>query len=131
MTMDPHERPTTSHEQHEDHAQRIVQSLASTLARSSSWMRFVAILTILGAIASLIQSWWNLFLIWLPIWTSGLLLIAANAVDNASRGSRESELERALDRLRLYFKVSGVTLLISLILVVVALFIAIPLSMGM
>jgi hypothetical protein len=51
-------------------------------------------------------------------------------VASASSTGKEAELVEALDRLRLYFLISGVVTLIALVLVVIGMFAGVPLDVG-
>ena len=107
-----------------------VRRVSMPLAAAASWMKFLAVLTIAGAVLSVIASLWSLLFVWLPIWSSVLLYRAATRVASASSSGNEAELVEALDRLRLYFLISGVVTLIALILVVVGMFAGVPLDLG-
>jgi hypothetical protein len=56
--------------------------------------------------------------------------MAAMRVTSACSTGKEAELVEALDRLRLYFLISGVVTLIALVLVVVGMFAGVPLDVG-
>jgi len=107
-----------------------VRRVSMPLAAAASWMKFLAVLTIAGAVLSVIASLWSLLFVWLPIWSSVLLYRAATRVASASSSGNEAELVEALDRLRLYFLISGVVTLIALVLVVVGMFAGVPLDLG-
>jgi len=108
------------------HVQRI-KLISTTLSSASGWMQFVAVLSIIGAVLSVINSIYNLLIIWLPIWTAVLLFQAASQASSAALSGNDADLDHALNRLRLYFKISGVVALISLILAFLGLCVAVPL----
>jgi hypothetical protein len=107
-----------------------IRKVSMPLAAAASWMKFLAVLTIAGAVLSVIASLWSLLFVWLPIWSSVLLYTAATRVASACSTGKEAELVTALDRLRLYFLISGVVTLIALVLVVVGMFAGVPLDVG-
>jgi hypothetical protein len=107
-----------------------IRRVSVPLAAASGWMKFLAVLTIAGAVLSVVASLWSLLIVWLPIWSSVLLYAAATRVTNASSTGNETELVAALDRLRLYFLISGVVTLIALVLIVVGMFVGVPLDVG-
>jgi hypothetical protein len=107
-----------------------IREVSMPLAAAASWMKFLAVLTIAGAVLSVISSLWSLLFVWLPIWSSALLYMAATRVASACSTGKEAELVEALDRLRLYFLISGVVTLIALVLVVVGMFAGVPLDVG-
>jgi hypothetical protein len=106
-----------------------IRKVSMPLAAAANWMKFLAVLTIAGAVLSVIASLWSLLFVWLPIWSSVLLYMAATRVANACSTGKEAELVEALDRLRLYFLISGVVTLIALVLVVVGMFAGVPIDM--
>jgi hypothetical protein len=107
-----------------------VRRVSMPLAAAARWIKFLAVLTIAGGVLSVIASLWSLVFVWLPIWSSVLLYMAATRVTSASSTGKEAELVEALDRLRLYFLISGVVTLIALVLVVVGMFAGVPLDVG-
>jgi hypothetical protein len=107
-----------------------VRRVSMPLAAAARWIKFLAVLTIAGGVLSVIASLWSLVFVWLPIWSSVLLYRAATRVTSASSSGNEAELVEALDRLRLYFLISGVVTLIALVLVVVGMFAGVPLDLG-
>jgi hypothetical protein len=107
-----------------------VRRVSMPLAAAARWIKFLAVLTIAGGVLSVIASLWSLVFVWLPIWSSVLLYMAATRVTSASSSGNEAELVEALDRLRLYFLISGVVTLIALVLVVVGMFAGVPLDLG-
>ena len=75
---------------------------------------------------SVISTWWTLFWMWLPIWLALLLRQAAHAARLAVHAGGEAKLTEALESVGLYFKISGVLALISLVLTIIGLFAALP-----
>jgi len=108
-----------------------IRRVSVPLAAAAGWMKFVAVLTIVAGVASVVASLWSLVFAWLPIWSSVLLYMAATRVTTAAATGKEEELVTALDRLRLYFLISGVVLLIALVLIVIGLFYGVPLNFGL
>ena len=114
----------------EQEAQRqLIRRAVYPLARAGGWMRFLAIVSVIGAIVSVISTWWTLFWMWLPIWLAALLWQAANAARLAAHAGGEAKLTEALESVGRYFKISGVLALISLVLTVIGLFFALPLML--
>jgi hypothetical protein len=107
-----------------------IRRVSMPLAAAARWIKFLAVLMIAGGVLSVIASLWSLVFVWLPIWSSVLLYMAATRVTSASSTGKEAELVEALDRLRLYFLISGVVTLIALVLVVVGMFAGVPLDVG-
>jgi hypothetical protein len=107
-----------------------IRRVSVPLAAAARWMKFVAVLTIVAGVASVVASLWSLVLAWLPIWSSVLLYSAATRVTTAAKDGKEDELVAALDKLRLYFLISGVVLLIAIILIVIGLASGVPVDLG-
>lgn len=76
----------------------------------SRWLRFVGVVTIGAAIPSVLSIVGIVFA-WLPIWLGVLLFQAGTA---ARRGSDE-ELIRMIERLRIYFIVQSVVIIVALV----------------
>ena len=103
-----------------------IRQVSNPLSRAGGWMKFVAVLSVISVIPALIYAWWYLLYLWLPVWTAVVLFQAATHVNKASLSGSETELSHALDRLRLYFKISGVVALIGLIFGGLSLVFAMP-----
>ena len=100
---------------------QMIQQLADPLARSKGWMQLLAVLSILyGVLVAL--SIVGLIIAWLPIWVGVVLWQAAGAADEAQRTGDEQAMRRALEKIKLYFTIMGVLIVISIILMVVAMF---------
>lgn len=81
----------------------------------SGWLRFMGVVTVGAALPSILTIVGILFA-WLPIWL-GILLFQAGS--SARRGSDE-ELIRMIERLRLYFIVQSVVIIVGLIAFAIA-----------
>lgn len=93
-----------------------VREISEPLARVSGWMTFVGVLTIIGAIVSVVASLWNLLFVWLPVWSSFLLFRAASRVSDARASGSQADVVEAMDSLRVYFLIAGVLALITVVL---------------
>ena len=137
------ERTLTVQECKAEHASRITQ-ISATLHQSSGWMKLIAVTGIIGVAFSLINGLWTMGvvggsgLIWvllslvlsiIPVWTAVLLFRAATHVSRAASAGDDMELDHSLDQLRLYFKITGVLVLISLILTVAGVVFGIPIAL--
>lgn len=97
----------------------VVRRFAAPLARASGWMKFVAVLAIVGG-ALYVLTIVGIVVAWIPIWLGVLLWQAADAASRAEAEGDAALLDRALDRLRLLFTVYGVVALVGLALAVLA-----------
>jgi hypothetical protein len=95
-----------------DDRSEIVRQLSAPLASGRGWMKFLAILTILGGalqVLSIIGILWA----WLPIWLGVLLFQAATGMDQASIGGDAAAFVAAQGKLRLYFMIQGILIIIG------------------
>lgn len=84
----------------------------------SGWLKFLGIMNIIsGALTAL--SIWGIIIAWLPIWLGVLLLQAANRINSARFTQNRSELVTMMDKLRLYFVIQGILIIVTIALVIV------------
>jgi len=107
-----------------------IMHVSRSLANASGWMKFLAILSVLSAILSVVFSRWTVLWMWLPVWLAVLLWQAAGRAADASDSGDANELRESLDRIGRYFKISGILALLGLIGGIVSLFLAIPPMLG-
>ena len=123
----------TSHNPAQDKAasrQRLEQQIrwaSGPLGAAAGWMKFMAVLTILGGVFSLLTSffairaiWWTLPVAGFSIWYGILLYSAGSAAESAAFSGGASDLHTALRKTGLYFKIAGITTLISLVISVMS-----------
>jgi len=103
-----------------------IRWLVEPLARAADWMKLLAIVNIILAVASLVASLWTFLWIWLPVWLAILLWRTGNAARIAWRDGTDEKLREATAILGRYFRISGILALISLILTVASFFISVP-----
>ncbi len=98
----------------------LIKRLATLLAESAGWMKFLAVLSWVGAALSILGSW-GLALIWAwaPIWLGVVMWRAASLAQQATFTGTEADLAQAIDQVRFYFKLSAILRLVMLIAVVV------------
>lgn len=88
----------------------------------TGWLKFLGIVNIVSGALSVL-SIWGILIAWLPIWLGILLLQAANRITNARFTNNQGELVQMMDKLRLYFVIQGVLIIVSVILGIIALII--------
>lgn len=97
----------------------LVRDFSTPLATGKGWMKFLGIVFIVqGAITALTIV--GIIFAWLPIWIGVLLLQSASAIERAQLSGDEAALRQSLDKLRTYFVIQGVMMLIGLIIAVLA-----------
>lgn len=94
-----------------------VKRLAGVLASGSGWMKFFAVLLFVGSGMELLFSFGlAIVFVWLPIWLGILLWIAASRASQAAYSGAESDLAAALDKLRFFFKLYGIVIIVGFVL---------------
>jgi hypothetical protein len=111
---------TGSHVAVEDSNKR----LALMISSASGWMKLLAVLMFISAAVGTIFTFGlGLVVTWIPLWLGVLLFGAANRANAARASGSEQDLMECLDKLRFYFKLTGVLMIICLIaMAAVALF---------
>lgn len=110
---------------------RIVKDLSIPLYQAKGWMKFLAVMLILGGVLTVLTIW-GILVAWLPIWAGVVLYQAAGALEEVQLGSgRREALERALGKLKTYFMISGILVLIWVIVSVLGLLLGIGMMAGM
>jgi type IV pilus assembly protein PilA len=87
--------------------QETIKSLAATLASSSGWMRFFAIMMYIAG-GLYVLTIWGVLIAWAPIWLGVIVWRAATRADAARASGRKEDLNGALDSVRLYYKLMGI-----------------------
>ncbi len=95
-----------------DERSEVVRDVSMPLASGKGWVKFVGIVNIVvGALQamSIIGILWA----WIPIWQGVLLVQCGGAIERAQMAGDESALRMALEKLRVYFVIQGVLLIIG------------------
>ena len=95
-----------------------VKEISLPLFNAKFWMKLMGVFMIIyGVLVALTII--GILIAWLPIWIGVLLFQSANAIDAAyTQGDQEAAV-RAMDKLKVYFIINGVLLLIGIILGVI------------
>ena len=96
----------------------LVQDLSLPLAQSKGWMKLLGVMMIIYGILIAI-SVVGLIIAWIPVWIGVLLFQAVSAVEQAQLGGDADAMLRAMGKLKTYFTISGVLMLIGIIVGVV------------
>lgn len=100
----------------------LVRDLVAPLASGTGWIKFLGIITIIGAALSILSSFGiSLIVAWLPIWMGVLLLQSGGALERAHTAGDDASMRLALGKLRTYFVIQGVLVVIGIALFVLAL----------
>ncbi len=95
-----------------------MKDVALPLFQAKGWIRFLGVMMIVvGAIYAITII--GLLFAWLPIWLGVLLFQASSRIEHAYEGGGALSFMESLQKLKTYFIVNGVVVLVSLILVAV------------
>jgi hypothetical protein len=109
-----------------------ISDLALPLAIGKGWIKFLAIVQIVFASLYVLVSFGiGLIVAWLPIWLSILLLQAAEAIERAQRQNDAAALKVALGKLRLYFMIQAIAMIVGFGLAILAIIAAIAMGLSM
>ncbi|KGI78465.1 DUF5362 domain-containing protein [Oleiagrimonas soli] len=98
-----------------DDRSAIVRELSTPLAGAKGWMKFLGIMFIIQGVFTAL-SIVGILIAWLPIWIGVLLNQSAGALERAHASGDEAAFRMSLDKLRSYFVIQGVLMLIGIIL---------------
>ena len=97
----------------------LIQQLKAIAGNMATWMKFLGIMYILqGAFVAV--SIIGIIVAWLPLWLGILLFQAGNRASNAVLGNNPRELVTMLDKLRLYFVINGIILIVMLAILIIS-----------
>ncbi|MGA9855448.1 MAG: DUF5362 family protein [Gammaproteobacteria bacterium] len=114
----------------ETNSETLVKELAQKMSGAKFWMYLIGIVMIIGGVAEAITIVGILFA-WLPIWIGVLLCMAASSLGQANMTGDMDKLQQMLGRLKLYFVVQGVVMLIGIVLGIIGFLFFSSVIMGM
>jgi hypothetical protein len=96
----------------------ILDQIQQVSERITGWLKFLGIVNIIsGAVTAL--SIWGIIIAWLPIWLGVLLFQASNRISSSRYTQNRAELVTMMDKLRLYFLIQGILIIVSVALVII------------
>jgi len=93
----------------------LIQQLSIPIYQSKGWMKLLGVVMIIQGIVSAVTVV-GIVICWLPIWLGVLLFKAAAAAEAAQLTGDRIQLEESLRKIKTYFVINGVLMLIMLIL---------------
>lgn len=99
-----------------DSALNDVRAIVRPLTDGKFWMKLLGVMMIISGglqVLSIIGILWA----WVPIWLGVLLFQSAGAAAEASATGDVAAATRATDKLRLFFMIQGILMLIALVVV--------------
>lgn len=91
----------------------VVRELGLPLYQSKGWLKLLGVVSILNGILAAI-SVFGIIVAWLPIWMGVLLYQSASSVERSHVTGDKVALTESLNKLKIYFVVSGVMAIIGL-----------------
>ena len=115
MTIDLNENQNFG-QNPQEHPQRnpMLMMLINPLYQAKMWIKLIGIMMIIyGAIMAI--TIFGLIIAWLPIWIGVTLFQASTAIEEAYMMQNQGAFLKALNKLKTYFTITGVLVLIGLI----------------
>jgi len=98
----------------------ILRQILQTSSTMTGWLKFLGIVNVVyGALVAL--SLVGIIIAWLPIWLGILLLQASQRITNARFANSEGELVGMMEKIRMYFIIQGVLIIVSLAVGIISL----------
>lgn len=102
----------------------VVKKIAEPLYGAKGWMKLLGVMSIIaGAFQALTIV--GIIIAWLPIWLGVLLFQASGRIEEAFVNGREETLLMGLAKLKTYFMIMGILVLIGIILAIIGLIVGI------
>ena len=102
----------------------LVSELSTPIYQAKFWMKLVGVtMILLGILYALTIV--GIIVAWLPIWMGVLLFQAASNAEQANMSGDQAALFTSLGKLKTYFTIMGVMMLLSIILMVVSVFLGV------
>lgn len=96
---------------------RSIEAMKAQAANMTGWLKFLGIISIIqGALTAL--SIVGIIIAWLPIWMGVLLFQAGDRATRARNSADGSELAGMLEKLKLYFVIQGILVIVMLAFVI-------------
>ena len=94
---------------------KLLKELATPLFTAQRWIKLFGWMMIGNGILT-IFSGWGILICWLPIWMGVLLLKAGSAMAVAGRTGDRAQFLAAQEKLKTFFTVNGILMLVGIIL---------------
>jgi hypothetical protein len=101
-----------------DDRSALVRELSMPLAAGKGWMKFLGVMFIIQGVFTAL-SIVGILIAWLPIWLGILLNQSATSIERAQMSGDEAAMRMSLDKLRTFFAIQGVLMLIGIIMAII------------
>ena len=103
--------------------QDLIREISLPIFQSKTWLKLLGVVMIIQGIITAFTII-GIVICWLPIWLGVLLFQAAGAVEGAQLNGSKMHLLMALSKIRMYFMINGVLMLIMIIFVVIGIIVS-------
>ena len=101
-----------------------IRTIAMPLFQAKGWIRFLGVMSIIQAIVAIIGTMGiGIIWAWLPIWIGVILFQAAGAMEAAYNSGDRIQLIAANQKMKTYFIIQGVTMLVGIAIGIIAIFV--------
>lgn len=101
--------------QSQNQSQDLIKEISLPIFQSKGWLKLLGVVMILQGIFMAITVFGIIFC-WLPIWMGVLLFQAANQIEGAQFQGSKPHLLDALTKLKTYFMINGILMLVMIII---------------
>ncbi|MEW6412902.1 MAG: DUF5362 family protein [Candidatus Zixiibacteriota bacterium] len=95
---------------------QVIKELSMPLYQSKGWLKLLGIVMIIQGVFTALTLV-GIVIAWLPIWLGVLLFQAASAAESAQFSGNKEQLMASLNKLKMYFIINGVLMVILLLFV--------------
>ncbi|RLE58392.1 MAG: hypothetical protein DRJ35_07980 [Thermoprotei archaeon] len=100
-------------------SEQVFRSIVEEAQKSKGWLKFIGIMMIIGGALEAL-SIVGIVVAWLPIWAGVILIQAANAAESFALNSDTSKLTELASKLRLYFTIQGIFIIVNIAFVILS-----------
>lgn len=94
-------------------SEEIVRDISAPLFGAKGWMKFLGVMYIISGVLTAL-SIIGIIVAWIPIWMGVLLFQGASAIEQANASGDENLLKTGLGKVKTFFVINGVLMLVVL-----------------
>lgn len=98
--------------------QNLVKEISLPIFQSKGWLKLLGVVMIVQGIFTAL-SIVGIIICWLPIWLGVLLFQAAGSIEGAQYNGNKLALVQSMNKLKMYFMINGILMLIMIIVAVI------------
>jgi hypothetical protein len=96
----------------------LIKEISIPIYQARGWMKLIGVLMIIGGVLYAITII-GIIIAWLPIWMGVVLYQAGSSSEQAYFSGDKYSLIKSMNQLKLYFTITGIMTLISIVLAVI------------